>query len=631
MPEEIRVEDFRSEEIDSKHGKTRANIYKFSADTPRGQAIAMVSKAEGLMYGSAQIGREQRRALDAYDRYGAVATPPVDPNIYVHLSDEPTIHACIEAKVVNICQQGYKIRPRWELAVLDQSLAPMGDLYGVDPRSAVDAKEIRRQLEKAETFLSLGMPEYPFPDLLASMWRDLETIGQGFIEISRNANGEIDGLYPCKSVTIRHLKDGSGYLQVRGNERRFFAKYAADDETRARSVKVKAVKQVLGSGRGNSYLIDVPVFWGTASRGIDANLFERAIEKEGDEAAERVNELLCMKKGTAKDTVYGEPDTLAAVYDLFGARYAAQFNASYFENATIPRLAIIVRGGELSPDVVEAIRRWVSNQNQIDALNEILVIEVPGTDVEIERWNLSVSQLNEAGFNDFRVLCDERIMRAHRVPPSIIASITGLNRAVSQEANWRFLSNVVRPEQRRIEALINYIFREDLGIRDVVIDLAVPELISERERAEILSILMGRGVLSINEVRRFYGRPPVEGGDEPLLNSLGVGFLPVSLVKRVVEMNIGLMPEDDEDGNGKPSPYVTNQMKTPPSSAPVFQLPQGGKAKMDVLFNALAVGQLQADQQREMALILEDLGLKNMTEFIPEVEKDDDGGEVEML
>jgi len=624
MSEEI--EDFRSERIESKHGEVQANIYKFSADVPRGQAISMVAKAEGMAGGSAQIGEGQRRAVKAYDKFGAVAVPPVDPNTYVSLADEPTIHACIEAKVVNICQQGYKIRPRWELAVLDQSLAPMGDLYGTDA-SDVDPKEVQSQLEKAEAFLSLGMPDYPFPDMLASMWRDVETIGQGFIEFSRDANDDINGMYPCKAVTIRHLKDGSGYLQIRGGKRKFFAKYTADNNSRARSVKVRRLKQVLGSGRGNDCLIDVPVAWGTASAGIDKQFFGRAIEDEGDEAAEKVNELLCMKKDSAKDTVYGEPDTLSAAYDLFGARYAAQFNANYFENATVPRLAIIVRGGELSDKVVESIQQWMNEQNQIDALNQVLMIEVPGTDVEIDRWDLSVSQLNESGFNDFRVLCDERIMRAHRVPPSIIASLVGLNRAVSQEANWRFLSNVVRPEQRRIEARFNYIFREDLGIKDVVLDLAVPELISELERAEILSILMGRGVISINEVRRFYGRPPVKGGDEPLLNSLGVGFLPVSLVEEVVRMNVGVMPEGDEDGEGKPSPNVSSQLQTPPSSAPIFQLPNKGKA----LFNAMAVGQLQPEQQRDMALILEDLGLKKMTKFVPEAEKDGDDEELEML
>jgi len=623
MSDNTEIEDFRSEQIESKHGNVDAHIYKFSSDTPRGQAISMVSKAEGIASGSTQIGKEQQRTVDAYDRYGAVSTPPVDPNTYVTLADEPTIHACIEAKVVNICQQGYKIRPRWELAVLDQSLAPMADLYGTDSSSVKDTKDIQNQLEKAEKFLSLGMPDYPFPDMLASMWRDLETIGQGFIELSRDTDGNIDGMYPCKAVTIRHLKDGSGYLQLRGGERRFYTKYTADGKSRPKAVKVRRVKQVLGSGRGNDSLIDVPVRWGTTSDGIDASLFGKAIDKENDETAEKVNELLSMMKGTAKDTVYGEPDTLSAVYDLFGAKYSAQFNANYFENATVPRLAIIVRGGELTSKVTKSIQQWMNEQNQIDALNQVLIIEVPGTDVTIEKWDLSVSQLQESGFNEFRVLCDERMMRAHRVPPSIIASLMGLNRAVSQEANWRFLSNVVRPEQRRIETRINYIFREDLGVDDVVMDLAVPELISELERAQILSTLMGRGVLSINEVRRFYGRPPVDGGDEPLLNSLGVGFLPVSLVKRVVEMNVGVMPEDDKDGKGKPSPIVSSQMKTPPSSAPIFQLPNTSKA----LFNALAVGQLQPEEQQEMALILDDFGLKDMIGFIPAAEDDGDDDE----
>jgi len=612
--------DVRDETIESRHGPVDARVYHFAAGTPQGPMLGMVSAAEGMLDrvvgGSAQITDETAKLFAAYAKSKKVATPPVDLNTYVSLADEATVHACIEAKVVSICQQGYKIRPRWELAVLDQSLAPLSDMYEAPVATDEQLKKVRPQLEKAEAFLSLGMPDEPFPDLLAGMWRDLETVGQGFIEFSRDKQGVIDGMSPCKAVTIRFLADGSGYIQIRNGKRKFFAKYTADKEERYRSVKIEAVKQQLGAGGSNYEVIDLPVMWGTLDRGIPIGLFNKAITEPGDVAAEKVTELLCMKKGTSKDTLYGEPDTMSAAYDLFGAKYAAAFNASYFENSTVPRMAIIVRGGELTSKVTDAIQRWLNEQQQIDAMNNVLIIEVPGMEVEIEKWDLSVSQLNESGFNEFRDLCDHRIMRVHRVPPSVIASIEGLNRAVSQEANWQFLAQVVRPEQRRIESRFNYILREDLGLKDVMLDLAQPELISERERAEIFSILMGRGVVSINEVRRYYGRPPVAGGDEPFLNSLGVGILPVRLVEEVVRANLGV---GAENGNGEAKP-LTSDMKTPPNSAPIFQLPNASKA----LFNAMAVGQLTSEQQMDTAMILEDLGIPQMVRFVPEATKEDD-------
>jgi len=101
---------------------------------------------------------------------------------------------------------------------------------------------------------------------------------------------------------------------------------------------------------------------------------------------------------------------------------------------------------------------------------------------------------------------------------------------VSQAANTEWLAGVVRPEQRRIEAHFNYIIRHELGVEDWVLDLNIPDLISERERAEIWGILCRFGVISINEVRRFYGQPPVKGGDEPLIQAIGSGPLKVSQI-----------------------------------------------------------------------------------------------------
>jgi len=533
-------------------------------------------------------------AQNSYNRERVTVAPPIPLSYYISLyRNDPIQKACVDAKVACITSQGYKIRPRREMALVDNSTATAYGDEDKDPDEAQKAAVI--------SLLDAGLPEYPLVQTLQELWLDVESTGNGYLELTRNGMGELDGIYPVKSASIEIVAGGDGYMQRRDGKARFFAKYTGEG---GQAVAVRAQKTSFtrpGKQGVPREILSVPIQWGEATALMKS--YNRAAKKlmdapvEGDTAVTPVNEIMMFKKPTPLDTPYGEPDIVAAVYDALGSESAALFNLNYFENATVPRLVIIVEGGQMSDKVEEQIRNWVSEQSGPDVLNQVLLIENPDASTKIRIEPLGVSELRDAGFLEYREHCSAHIMAANRTPASIIGYATGAIHAASAEANLRFFGTVVRPGQRLLESRFNYLFERESGVHDWVLELAMPELVSPVERAQFFDTLISRGVVTVNDVRRFFGMHPVEGGDEPFIQVVGQGAVPIKFLDRIVEANLNT--------SGNPL-IATSGMQTPSDDAPVANLPKELQGKAAVHVDALK--NLSPSDQNMTAMMMEQLG-----------------------
>lgn len=553
--------------------------------------LALIGRITGRA-GSVQL--EYQGSFTSHVREGVTIPPPIPLDYYVSLyRNDPTQKACVNAKVACVTSQGYKIRPRREMALVDNSTTTSVDAGDAEP--SVDEKKRLLQL------LDSGLPDYPFLQILHELWLDVEVTGNGYLEFSRNGEGVIDGIYPVKSVTMQVLADNQGYMQSRAGKHRFFARYNPEAPN---AVVVSGVKEAHSGQKGKPcQVIPVPREWGrfsdyerTMGKAIVRDI--SGIKEEGDQGLKNVNEVMMFRKPSPLDTPYGEPDVLSAAYDILGSESTALFNLNYFENATIPRLVIIVEGGQMSEQVEEQIRNWVSEQSSPDVLNQVLLVENPDPNTKIRIEPLGVSQLSDAGFLEYREHCDAHIMAANRTPPSILGMSVGESRAASVEANLRFIATVVRPDQRLIESRFNYIFENELGVTDWVLELSSPELVTPLERARFYDVLISRGIVTVNDVRRFFGLHPVDGGDEPFIQVVGQGAVPIKFIDRIVEANMNT--------SGNPN-IATSGMQTPSDDAPITNLPQDAQGKALVNMGALSN---QSDDDRDLtALLAEQVGV----------------------
>ena len=443
--------------------------------------------------------------------------PPVELEYFRELyRRSAVVSACVRTKVSDVVGQGFVIRPRAQL---------FPSVEGMKPGNAPDPNGQEKILD------FLAIPDKngsSFTELLMSMWMDVEVFGQGYIEIVRRNDGAIDDMLPIGSETIRIAKGGpkNGFWHTRGSQYKYYAGFVADGKVKYADIAAKTVSETR-----------IPHLLGAGSaRPADVFRLAKALDDSDNKQRVRVNELMFFKKLTPYDIYYGEPDILMAVEDFLVARNIRLFSVSYFDTATIPRLIIKIKGVyTVADETLRKIEQFLANQRRLDVLNKVLMLTLPeGVEIEIEPLTQAQLDENEA-LMKLRDSCEQYIMLSYRIPRTAIPDSMVHEKGETRDSNRRYVDSVVRPEQRRIEGVWNYVFREELGVNDWVIDLAPPDIVDEGIKRELWEAAIRSGWMTINEVRTQNNLGPIEGGDIPILRIAGQLPMPINQIGTVAE------------------------------------------------------------------------------------------------
>ncbi len=371
---------------------------------------------------------------------GEVKEPPYSLSALAELYEVNSTHrACVDAKTTNIVGLGYRF-----------------------VRKGPDADQ--REREKLENLFDHCNSEMTFSGVMRSVWTDVETTGNGYIEVTRNAAGEIDGFYHVPATTVRVKTDRSGFVQIRDGRKRHFRTLGAEP-------------------------------------------------KADPETGETQNEIVHLRKYTPQSTYYGVPDILPAISGIAGDRAASEYNVSFFEHNAVPRMAVICEGGPMSDDLTQQIRRFMESEIKGQA-HKTLILEVPDNGTNLRLEPLGDIQNEDAGFLDYRRAVRDEILMVHRVPPSKITIVENANLANSKDQDKTFREQVVRPEQRRVEFRINQMIRDQIGVSDWQFRFREMDLTEELQQAEIARIYAEIGVWTPDEIRAKQGLEPLQDSDE---------------------------------------------------------------------------------------------------------------------
>lgn len=376
---------------------------------------------------------------ECYDKEEVIA-PPYDLEALASLYEiNPTHKACVDAKTTNIVGLGYRFVP-------------------------TGAKEQSSDKNRAllEHLFSTCNPEMTFTEVMHAVWTDVETLGNGYLELTRDSHGDIDGMYHVPGATVRVRKDRQGYVQMRDGRRSDFRPLGAPPVTSPKSGDV-------------------------------------------------CNEMLHFFRYTPQSSYYGVPDIIPAMPAVIGDKAAREYNVDFFTHNAVPRMAIIVEGGDLSEEVVRQLHHFMASEVKGQG-HKTLVLEVPGSDTRVRLERLTAGADDDAAFLGYRRANRDEVLLVHRVPPSKVTIVENANLANSRDQDKTFREQVVRPEQRRIEYKFNRLIREQLGIGDWQLRFNTVDTSEAREEAEIARIYAGIGALTANEIRDRLGLQPLDEG-----------------------------------------------------------------------------------------------------------------------
>jgi len=418
----------------------------------------------------------------------ALVPPPVDLDLLAACPDiNSRLSRCIRTYARNTGGLGGSVQPK----------DPIGE-------NTTEAEKTKIE-DQTKQLNAVFLRPNQSPNKMTSMSKilelvrvDEETIGNGYMEVTRNLAGEIAGLYHVPGRTVRLLEDGTGFAQTRCDRTKYFKHFRDTEMMNAE----------------------------TGERG-------KVVAKD-----KRATELIHFKIESVRSYWYGVPRWYPAVPAVAGNRYASMRNVSFFENDAVPRLLITITGGKLLDKSVQAMRQFFELRGKGPSnAHRVCIMQAeprhpggtPGSSnvaINVEKLTLGVE--DEASFRKYQEANNEEIREVFGIakiffaPSSSNRANASIERQITNEQEFE-------PARLELEYTINNLLCLDIlagGIHEplpppedvlVKFKLRRPSAIHVDEQADIHQKYAQMGALTPNEIRQELGKPAFTD-EEPFAN-----------------------------------------------------------------------------------------------------------------
>lgn len=492
-----------------------------------------------------------------------IVSPPYDPlKLALMLEINTRLMRACHLRARNTVGLGWSIRP----------------VPHDEDEDDIDEKKYKSQKKKLKKLytnpnpreVSLLLPEtlatpLDFAEIMNRMKIDEEATGNGYLEITRNNVGQVDGIYNIPSHTLRVLRQG-GYIQVRGRWSGSDIAFHADVKVHRRYFKR------FGDMRPISRLSGQP---------------ESSVPPK-----ERATEILPFHIYSSRSSWYGIPRWISAVAAIQGSRLASIRNMAFFENDAVGRMAIVVSGGALTSQSVQDLRTFVNREGKgVEKAHRVMVLQAEprkvisskGAGTKIDIVPLTVGIDEDASFLGYRAANDEEVREASGLSSPFFTS-AGVNRGSANVLRKITIEQDLVPDLTSHEHVLNRTLSYDyltsqLSDREKAKFVMAAELkfkepasVDELEQATIQGQYARTGIVTINEARRFLGLtalPP----------DLVYGQLPLPMALAYFEGGLFRQGAITDDGV---EDYDTTQKRMLDEMKKAADVAEGAKAKASI-------------------------------------------------
>lgn len=221
------------------------------------------------------------------------------------------------------------------------------------------------------------------------------------------------------------------------------------------------------------------------------------------------DEIIHFKFPNPGNEVYGLSPLESLFIPIETDLLAQSYNKKFFENHATPKLHVDL--GNCTLQQLKRTRMYFSKELQgVRNAHKTLVTEGGA------KINVIGTKPSDMEFLNQRKFSRDEICSVLGVPPIKIGISEDVNRASAGEHDKTFKSEKVIPLQRMIATKLNLrlisLFKLDVKFEFVEVDLR-----DAKEQAEIDEIYVRNGIVTINELRKKRGLPPLEEitNDEP--------------------------------------------------------------------------------------------------------------------
>jgi len=354
--------------------------------------------------------------------------------------------------------------------------------WDIKPKKAItkdttdkQKKQIDKETELLEEVFDYPNPDLPFSEVMYQVKVDEESIGNGFLEVSRNLAGKVKGMYHIPGHTMRILVSGKGFVQIRNGRRRYFKNFGIDED----------VDMVTGE-----FGYNIP--------------YDR-----------RGNEIIHFKIYTPRDSYYGIPRYVAAADAIAGSKLAARRNLSFFRNDATPRMAITVENGKLDGHSINEIRNFVNTEGKgIENAHRVMILQaqqkqmggLDQKDVKINVIPLTVGQTDDASHIKYRAANDDEIRESFGIGEVFLGAKGAVNRSTAEVSRAITNEQEFVPDAQVKEYKINNTICRDFEVKMVQFEFTRPNFTDQLGQAEIFQRYLQGGGITPNDIRHQLGK-----------------------------------------------------------------------------------------------------------------------------
>ncbi len=408
--------------------------------------------------GSHQIEEE---SFDSKNLSSQIAHPPTDPLLWASAMEQSTrLFKSVHTFARNTVGLGWNIEPKEDVDLGDDAVKTEFDQ---------EKKRLEELFDNPNTLM-------PFTTLMFLMKVDEEATGNGYIEIVRNMKGDVVQLFHVPSYTMRVLKGGTGFIQLRGSQKRYFKNFGDD--------------RIIDSLSGEI--------------------------KPGIQFKQQASEIIQFKVYCPRSAFYGIPRYVASGPAIGGNRMAATRNYNFFENDATPRLIISISGGSLDSESIKRVENFARQKvKNTKNAHRVLIMQVEPkraglgkeTAPKVEVTPLTVGVTDDASFQKYREQNDDEVRQAFGIS-EVFFSMAGVNR--SNAIIGRNITNQQEFEPDRLEKeyMINQTIVKSMGIKLAELKFTRPNLDDPESQSRINKSNADVGAITPNEMRVQLGLQP---------------------------------------------------------------------------------------------------------------------------
>ncbi len=467
----------------------------------------------------------------AFTNLGAI-DPVYDPEMLALIFEHSnSLRQNVDAYAVNIDGFGHRFDPVFDLSAkdidqrigdamysdrqraLDEADSPQEAAYPTTEEIKGKKKEIERlmRLEKIKLshFFEYCSPDTSFVTLRRRTRQDLEVMGNAYWEVLRNMDGKIVQFVYMAGFTMRLLPLDMETVTVK---HRIRVSELSFDEIEFNTRLRRYVQVVEGRAVFFKELGDPRIISSQSGAVFDSREQLEQIEP----GVRPANEILHFRIHSPRSP-YGVPRWIGNLLAVIGSRQAEEVNFNYFENKSVPPLAILVSGGRMSQSSVDRVSDYIeANLKGKRNFHKILVLEAESSGggnasdantakMKIDLKPLTGAQHNDALFQEYDERNIDKVGQSFRLPRMLRGDIRDFNRSTADAALVFAEMQVFEPERQEFDFILNRKILSMIGIRFWRLVSLAPIMRDPSAMSDIIKNLMNANVLTPEEARELAG------------------------------------------------------------------------------------------------------------------------------